>query len=73
MTVINVPAVRSPKILNLNSSIPDMVKKKDDQELKYITGGITQQQFKDFLEKEWNPATADAEKEYVEYMNKVAK
>ncbi|NHN32142.1 extracellular solute-binding protein [Paenibacillus sp. S3N08] len=73
MTVINVPAVRSPKILNLNSSIPDLVKKKDDQELKYITGNITLQQFKDFLEKEWNPATADAEKEYVEYMNKVAK
>lgn len=73
MTVTNVPAVRSPKILNLNSTIPDMVKKKDDQELKFILGSITLQQFKDFLEKEWNPATADAEKEYVDYMNKAGK
>ncbi|MFD0678334.1 MULTISPECIES: extracellular solute-binding protein [unclassified Paenibacillus] len=73
MKTVNVPAVRSPKILNLNSSIPDIVKKKDEQEMKYITGGVTQQQFKDFLEKEWYPATADAEKEYVDFMNKTAK
>ncbi|MFH5183626.1 extracellular solute-binding protein [Paenibacillus sp. TAB 01] len=73
MTVINVPAVRSPKILNLNKTIPDLVKKKDDQEMKYILGTISLQQFKDFLEKEWYPATADAEKEYVDYMNKLGK
>ncbi|MFK7697414.1 extracellular solute-binding protein [Paenibacillus sp. HJGM_3] len=73
MKVINIPAVRSPKILNLNSAIPDLVKKKDDQEMKFIQGQISQQQFKDFLEKEWYPATADAEKEYVEYMSKQGK
>lgn len=73
MKVINIPSVRSPKILNLNSTIPDLVKKKDDQEMKFIQGTVTLQQFKDFLEKEWYPATADAEKEYVEYMNKVGK
>lgn len=73
MTVINIPSVRSPKILNLNSAIPDLVKKKDDQEMKFIQGAITLQQFKDFLEKEWYPATADAEKEYVDYMNKQGK
>ncbi|WP_171633080.1 extracellular solute-binding protein [Paenibacillus plantarum] len=73
MTVVNVPAVRSPKILNLNTAIPDLVKKKDDQELKYLMGTLTLQQFKDFLEKEWYPATADAEKEYVDYMNKQGK
>jgi putative aldouronate transport system substrate-binding protein len=73
MTVVNVPAVRSPKILNLNKAIPDLVKKKDDQEMKYILGTISLQQFKDFLEKEWYPATADAEKEYVDYMNKLGK
>ncbi|RTE08740.1 extracellular solute-binding protein [Paenibacillus whitsoniae] len=73
MKVINIPAVRSPKILNLNNAIPDLVKKKDDQEMKYITGAISLQQFQDFLDKEWYPATADAEKEYVDYMNKVGK
>jgi putative aldouronate transport system substrate-binding protein len=73
MTVVNVPAVRSPKILNLNSTIPDLVKKKDDQEMKFITGAITLDQFKSFLEKEWYPGTADAEKEYVDFMNKIGK
>jgi putative aldouronate transport system substrate-binding protein len=73
MTVVNLPSVRSPKILNLNSAIPDLVKKKDDQEMKFIQGAITLQQFKDFLEKEWYPATADAEKEYVDYMSKQGK
>lgn len=71
MTSVNVPAVRSPKILNLNSTIPDVVKKKDDREMKYVMGAISLQEFKDFLEKEWYPATADAEKEYVDYMNKL--
>jgi putative aldouronate transport system substrate-binding protein len=73
MSVVNVPAVRSPKILNLNSAIPDLVKKKDDQEMKFILGSISLQQFKDFLEQVWYPATADAEKEYVDYMNKLGK
>lgn len=73
MTVVNVPAVRSPKILNLNGTIPDLVKKKDDKEIAYITGSIDEQQFKDFLEKEWYPATADAEKEYVDFMNSLGK
>lgn len=73
MTVVNVPSVRSPKILNLNTALPDLVKKKDDQELKYLMGTLSLQQFKDFLDKEWYPATADAEKEYVDYMNKVGK
>ncbi|CAI6084504.1 extracellular solute-binding protein [Cohnella sp. JJ-181] len=73
MTAVNVPAVRSPKILNLNGTIPDLVKKKDDKEIAYITGSIDEQQFKDFLEKEWYPATADAEKEYVDFMNSLGK
>ncbi|WP_276355521.1 extracellular solute-binding protein [Cohnella caldifontis] len=70
--VVNVPGVRSPKILNLNNSIPDLVKKKDDEEMKYVLGKITLEQYRSFLEKEWFPATADAEKEYVDYMNQVA-
>lgn len=69
VTVVNVPAVRASKIMNLNASIPDMVKKKDDMEVKFIIGDISLQQFKDFLEKEWYPATADAEKEYIDTMN----
>ncbi|SDC54984.1 ABC-type glycerol-3-phosphate transport system, substrate-binding protein [Paenibacillus sp. UNCCL117] len=73
VTVINVPVVRSPKILNLSKSIPDLMKKKDEQEMQFILGKISEQQFKDFLEKEWYPATADAEKEYIEYMNKLGK
>lgn len=73
MTSVNVPTVRSPKILNLNSTIPDVVKKKDDREMKYVMGAISLQELKDFLEKEWYPATADAEKEYVDYMNKLGK
>ncbi len=71
VTVFNVPAVRAPKILNLNASLPDLVKKKDDYEVKFTVGDITLQQFKDFLEKEWYPATADAEKEYIDTMKKM--
>ncbi len=73
MTVVNVPAVRAPKILNLNAEIPDLVKKKDDNEVAYITGKISLEQFKTFLESEWYPATADAEKEYIELMDKMGK
>jgi len=72
MKVMNIPGVRSPKILNLSNTIPDLMKKKDDQEMKFVLGTITLDQFKSFLEQEWYPATADAEQEYVEYMNKVA-
>lgn len=72
-TVVQAPAVRAQKILNLNNTIPDLVKKKDDQEMRFILGNITLEQFKSFLEKEWFPATADAEKEYVDYMNSVSK
>lgn len=71
--VVNLPAVRSPKILNLNTTIPDMVKKKDEQEVAYIIGKITLEQFKDFLENEWYPAVADAEQEYIDAMNKLGK
>lgn len=73
VTVVNLPAVRAPKILNLNAALPDLVKKKDDMEVKFITGNVTLQQFKDFLEKEWYPATEDAEKEYVDTMKKSGK
>lgn len=73
VTTVNLPAVRSPKILNLNSTIPDLVKKKDDQEVAYICGKITLEQFKAFLENEWYPAVADAEQEYIEDMNKLGK
>lgn len=73
MTTENVPAVRSPKLLNLGNTIPDLIKEKDEQEQKYITGEITVDQLKSFLEKKWYPATADAEKEYIEFMNKLAK
>lgn len=73
MTIVNVPAVRAPKIASLNSAIPDLVKKKDDNEIKFITGTITEQQFKEFLEKEWYSGTADAEAEYVDFMNSLGK
>ncbi|MNO94643.1 hypothetical protein D3C76_862650 [compost metagenome] len=73
MTTVNVPAVRSPKLLNLGNTIPDLIKEKDEQEQKYITGEITVDQLKSFLEKKWYPATADAEKEYIEFMNKLGK
>jgi len=71
VTTVNLPAVRAPKILNLNSTIPDLVKKKDDYEIGYIIGKISLEQFKDFLEKEWYPAVADAEQEYIEEMKKL--
>jgi len=69
MTVVNVPAVRAPLILNLNNSIPDLVKEKDSMEVKFIMGSITEEQFKKFLNDKWFPATADAEAEYAAYMN----
>jgi ABC-type sugar transport system, periplasmic component len=73
VTALKLPAVRAQKINNLNTLIPDLVKEKDDMEMKFILGTATLQQFKDFLEKKWYPATADAEKEYIDAMNKIGK
>ena len=72
MTPISVPPVRAPKLNNLKASIPDLVTKKDSLEMKYIMGSITQDEYKAFLAKEYFPATAEAEKEYVDYMKKIA-
>jgi putative aldouronate transport system substrate-binding protein len=65
-SLINVPTIKAPLLSQLNSDIPDLVKKKDEQELKFVMGEITEDQFRDFLTKEYYPATDAAEKEYVQ-------
>lgn len=69
--VVDLPAVKAPKLQNIATSNPDDVKKKDEMEIKYITGEITVDQFKDYLEKQYFPKVADAEKEYIEFMKTI--
>ena len=68
---VNLPSVKAPKLANLNSTNPDDVKKLSENEIKYIVGEITVEQFKDYLTKQYFPKIDDAEKEYIEVMKKV--
>lgn len=65
---INVPSIKAPKLDLFGADNPDLVKKKDEMETKYVTGEITLEQLKAFIDKEYLPRIADAEKEYVEIM-----
>lgn len=68
---VTLPSVKSPKLVNLNSTNPDDVKKLAEMEIKYIVGEITIEQLKDYLTKEYYPKVDEAEKEYLDVMKKI--
>lgn len=75
VTDIRVPAVTAvtcPKLVNFGTTNPDETKTKDSTIIQYITGEITLEQFKSYLET-FYAVSADAEKEYVDYMNSLKK
>lgn len=57
----------------ISQDYPDLVKKKDEYEIKYVTGEITLEQFKAFIDNEYLVTVADAEREYIEIANKAVK
>lgn len=66
---INIPSVKAPKLDLFGADNPDLVKKKDEMETKYVTGEISLDALKAFIDNEYLPRIADAEKEYIEIMN----
>ena len=64
-----VTAVTCPKLSNFSTSNPDDVKTRDTNVTKYITGDITLEQLKNYFNNTYYSKVADAEKEYVNYMN----
>jgi ABC-type glycerol-3-phosphate transport system substrate-binding protein len=50
------------------SSVPDLVEKARQMEIRYINGGVTKDQFVSFLTTEYQPKTAQFDKQYNDYM-----
>jgi putative aldouronate transport system substrate-binding protein len=58
-----------PKLSNFSTTNPDILKELGTNSVKYIVGEISLDQYQDFLNQQYFPAIADAESEYVAYMN----
>lgn len=69
----SVTAVNCPKYVNFSTTNPDDVKARDNNVIQYITGETTLEQLKSYFETQYYPAIADAEKEYVAYLNTLNK
>ncbi|MBE5041145.1 extracellular solute-binding protein [Ructibacterium gallinarum] len=64
----NVPTITSPKYITLQANNPDLFKKRDQMEIQYVTGEITLEELKSFIEGEFLPATAEADQETAEML-----
>jgi hypothetical protein len=67
LPVVN--AVTCPKLINFGTTNPDDVKARDETFARYITGDISRAQLESYLNNQYFPRVAEAEKEYVDYMN----
>jgi putative aldouronate transport system substrate-binding protein len=65
----SITSVTCPQLTNFSTTNPDILKECGTYSVKYIVGEITLEQFQDFLNNKYFPKIADAEKEYVAYMN----
>lgn len=63
---VNLSRVASPKITQWKTNNPDIIKKLGEYETKYVVGEISLTEFKKFLDNEYFPSVADAEKEITE-------
>ena len=70
---VYVPLVRSKADSEFKENNPDLVTKLSNLEIKYIVGEISEADFKDFLTKEYYPASEAAEEEYVSIMKELDK
>lgn len=68
---VNIPSIKYPKLDLFGADNPDLIKKREELETKYVTGDITLEQLKSFVDKEFLPKIADAEKEYLEIMKNI--
>lgn len=64
-----VTAMNCPKLSNFSTTNPDDTKTYSSNTVKYIIGEMTLDQYKSYLNNTYFPKIADAEKEYVNYMN----
>ena len=55
------------------ATLPDLTEKIKEMDIKYITGGISREQYADFLDKEYKSKTGDFDKEYNDYMKSIKK
>lgn len=51
------------------ATLPDLFEKTKEMDIKYITGGITKEQYIDFIEKEYTPKVSKFAAQYNDYMN----
>lgn len=75
MTVVkeeNVPTVNSPKYIALTANNPDLFKKRDQMEIQYVTGEISLDELKSFIETEFLPVTAEADQEKAQLLQAAA-
>ena len=61
--VVDVPNVVDAKLIQLKANEPDLFTKMDQMEVQYITGEITLDELKDFINNTYLPKTAEAYKE----------
>lgn len=71
--IVNVPIVKLPSKTKLDQAYPDLEKNLKDTEVKFITGDISMDQFKKYLDTEFFSKTAEYEKEYKEIWDKATK
>ncbi len=65
---VEVPVVSAPKIASWEAEHPELTEKKAEMEERFVMGEIEKTEFLEFMEREFYPAIAEAEEEYVEVM-----
>lgn len=61
--VIDIPNVVASKLIQLRSNEPDLFTKMDQMEIQYVTGEITLDELKDYINNTYLPKTEEAYKE----------
>lgn len=65
---VEVPVVSAPKLSSWEAGHPGLAEKKAEMEERFVMGEIEKAEFLDFMEREFYPAIAEAEEEYIEVM-----
>lgn len=66
------PAIKAPLLENFDRVNPDIVKKKNETEMKYVLGEISLDQFKAFFDNEYFKKIDAAEQEYIKIAKSIA-
>lgn len=67
-TVKEIPSVVAPKLIQLKADNPDLFTKMDQMEIQYVTGEITLDELKEYINNEYLPKTEEAYAEKAELL-----